>query len=63
VYELIRSAAAAGMAVLVVSSHVEDCVDASDRIVVIKDGAVVGELEGSERTQATAIALATGEAG
>jgi ABC-type sugar transport system ATPase subunit len=51
-----------GTAVLWVTSEVEEAVLVSDRILVMRDGVVVGELHGDAKTQANALALATEEA-
>jgi ribose transport system ATP-binding protein len=51
-----------GCAVLLVTSDVEESVIVSDRLIVLRDGAIVGELSGSSKTQASAIALSTGKA-
>ena len=45
---LISDLAAQGMAVLLISSELEEVVEGSDRIVVLRDGAVVGTLFGHE---------------
>ena len=45
---LISELAAGGMAVLLISSELEEVVEGSDRIVVLRDGAVVGTLAGDE---------------
>jgi len=51
-----------GCAVLLVTSDVEESVVVSDRLIVLRDGAIVGELSGDSKTQETAIALAAGKA-
>ena len=45
---LISDLAAQGMAVILISSELEEVVEGSDRIVVLRDGAVVGTLAGDE---------------
>ncbi|HUG14178.1 MAG TPA: sugar ABC transporter ATP-binding protein [Thermomicrobiales bacterium] len=52
-----------GRAVLLITSDVEEAVNVSDRLLIMRDGSVVGELSGSTKTQADAIALAAGRAG
>ena len=49
-----------GNAVLLVTSDVQEAIDATDRLLVMRDGAVVAELTGSEKTKANALALAAG---
>ena len=46
----LRAAAASGIAVLLISTELEEILDLSDRIVVINRGRVVGELPRSEAT-------------
>ena len=58
-HAMLRDRADAGTAVILITTDVEEVVDVSDRVVVIREGAVVGELTGTELTQAAVIALAT----
>ena len=51
VQTLIDELAADGLGVLLISSDLEELVEGSDRVVVLKDGAVVGELAGGELTE------------
>lgn len=48
IYELIRSAAREGMAVLVSSSDAKELIEACDRVVVMRDGRIVAELLSGE---------------
>jgi monosaccharide-transporting ATPase len=48
---LISDLAEAGLAVVLISSELEEVVEGADRIVVLRDGAVVGTLAGAEVTQ------------
>ena len=62
---LISDLAAQGMAVVLISSELEEVVEGSDRIVVLRDGAVVGTLSGDEVSEdgvMTLIASAAREA-
>jgi ribose transport system ATP-binding protein len=43
-----------------VTSDVEEAVTVSDRLVIIRDGSIVGELTDGALTQSNALALATG---
>ncbi|MEP6852910.1 MAG: sugar ABC transporter ATP-binding protein [bacterium] len=45
---LIEELAADGLGVVLISSELEELIEGSDRIVVLRDGVVVGELRGSE---------------
>lgn len=59
VYRLIRAAADSGVAVVVVSSEMPELLTLSDRLVVMNEGAVAGELRGDAMTQANILRLAT----
>lgn len=49
--KLVDELAADGLGVLLISSDLEELIEGSDRVVVLKDGAVVGELTGDEVTE------------
>ncbi|MCO5995289.1 sugar ABC transporter ATP-binding protein [Actinoallomurus rhizosphaericola] len=51
VQALVDELAEAGLAVLLISSDLEELVEGSDRVVVLRNGAVVGELTGDELTE------------
>lgn len=59
VYRLIRAAAEAGAAVVLVSSEMPELLALSDRIVVMCEGRITGELTGDDMTQANILRLAT----
>ena len=61
-HRFIRDAAARGLGLLVVTTDVEEAVLICDRVLVMRDGAIVEELTGNDKTQGRAIALAAGEA-
>jgi monosaccharide-transporting ATPase len=64
VQSLIDELAADGLAVLLISSELDELLEGSDRIVVLKDGRVVGELTGDDVTEpALMAALAEGPSG
>ena len=54
---LISELAEAGLAVVLISSELEEVVEGSDRIVVLRDGAVVGTLSGRDVNQDHVLAL------
>ncbi|MDR3495705.1 MAG: sugar ABC transporter ATP-binding protein [Ancalomicrobiaceae bacterium] len=63
IYRLIDELAARGVAILVISSELPEVVGISDRVVVMRDGIVAGELDGSAEapiTQEAIMELATG---
>ena len=59
IHELIRRQAAGGLAVLVVSSDLPEVLAIADRIVVMKEGEIQGELAGAEATEQSVMHLAT----
>ena len=59
IYGLIRHAADQGLAVVLVSSEMPELLALSDRIIVLSDGRMTGELRGDEMTQANILRLAT----
>ncbi|ARC58403.1 Ribose import ATP-binding protein RbsA [Frondihabitans sp. 762G35] len=60
IYHLIRTIAAEGVAVLVISSELSEVLGLADRVVVLREGYGVGEIRGSEATEKKIMALATG---
>ncbi len=60
IYRLVREAADRGLAVLLVSSEMPELLALSDRIIVLSEGRLTGELRGeSEMTQERILRLAT----
>ena len=59
VYQLLRDLAADGMAILMISSELPELIGMSDRILVMHEGAVAGELPGGASEEAV-MGLATG---
>ena len=62
IHELIRTQAAAGLAVLMVSSDLPEVLALADRILVMKEGALQGEIPGALATEESVMHLATHEA-
>ncbi|MDR1486713.1 MAG: L-arabinose ABC transporter ATP-binding protein AraG [Deltaproteobacteria bacterium] len=58
IYNLIYRLAISGIAVIVVSSDLPEVLGVSDRIVVMRDGLIVGELTHQEATEEKALELA-----
>ncbi|WED29071.1 L-arabinose ABC transporter ATP-binding protein AraG [Vibrio sp. DW001] len=58
IYELIFKLAESGVTVLVVSSDLPEVLGISDRLLVMKDGAITGELSRTEFHEQTALRLA-----
>jgi len=59
IYRLVREAADAGLAVLLVSSEMPELLALSDRIIVMSQGRLTGELRGTQMTQENILRLAT----
>ncbi|NYH52024.1 ribose transport system ATP-binding protein [Nocardiopsis arvandica] len=59
VYRLMRELAAAGVAIVLISSELPELIGMSDRLVVLRDGRVAGELPGGSSEEAV-MAAATG---
>lgn len=63
IYDLLVAQAAEGMAVLIVSSEMEEVLGLAHRVLVMRKGRIAGELDGETATEAAVIALAFGTAG
>lgn len=63
IYDLIASLAASGMAVLLVSSEIEEVMGLAHRIVVMHQGQLVAEFDGDTAQEELVIAAAFGAAG
>jgi rhamnose transport system ATP-binding protein len=61
IHELIRREADAGIAVLLVSSDLPEVLALADRIVVMREGHLQGELSGSDATEEAVMHLATAQ--
>lgn len=62
IYDLLTTLAADGMAILVVSSETEEVLGLADRILVMRDGRILAELDGHSATEEQLVALAFGSA-
>jgi ribose transport system ATP-binding protein len=62
VQKLVDELAADGLGVLLISSDLEELIEGSDRVVVLKDGAVVGELTGDDVTEEKLMRTIAGDA-
>jgi ABC-type sugar transport system ATPase subunit len=60
IYELILTLADEGMAVLLISSELEEVLGLSHRVLVMRDGGIVGELAGDDATEAAVLNVAFG---
>ena len=62
IYELMNSITAAGGAIVMVSSELPEVLGMSDRILVMRDGEIAGELSAAEATQDKVMTLAARDA-
>jgi ABC-type sugar transport system ATPase subunit len=60
IYRLLRTLAAQGIAIMLISSDLSEIIGISDRVYVMRDGAIVGELPRERATEESIISLATG---
>ncbi|WP_137150905.1 sugar ABC transporter ATP-binding protein [Devosia sp. FKR38] len=61
IHRFLREIARADCPTLLVTADIEEAVDLSDRLLVMREGRIVGELSGPGKTQAAAASLAAGE--
>jgi ABC-type sugar transport system ATPase subunit len=59
IIDIVGEVARGGAAVIVVSSEIEDVLALTDRILVVHDGVLVGELTGENATEANVLALSS----
>jgi ribose transport system ATP-binding protein len=59
IYELMNTITAAGGAIVMVSSELPEVIGMSDRILVMRDGRLAGQMTAAEATQDTVMTLAT----
>ncbi len=60
IYRLVRQIAADGVAVLVISSELPEVLGLSDRVLVMREGRLVGELSAEDADEQQVMAMATG---
>ena len=63
IYRMLRDLADAGVAILMISSDMEEVIGVSDRIAVMHEGAISGFLERSEFSEQKILRLAVGDRG
>ncbi|MDC9822778.1 sugar ABC transporter ATP-binding protein [Devosia sp. ZB163] len=61
IHTFLRGIARGGCPTLVVTSDIEEAVDLCDRLIVVREGRIVGELTGTDKTQQSAATLAAGD--
>lgn len=60
IYDLMNELTSQGVAIIMVSSELPEVIGMSDRILVIHEGKIAGELDHEKATQEKIITLATG---
>ncbi|WP_179378583.1 sugar ABC transporter ATP-binding protein [Jannaschia marina] len=60
IYEFIHALAAEGKSIIVISSEMQEVIGLSDRVLVMREGRITGELSGDDITEDRIIRLATG---
>jgi ABC-type sugar transport system ATPase subunit len=60
IYRLMDSLAKEGMAILLISSELEEVLSMSDRVLVMREGRIAGEFDRGEATQESVMTAATG---
>ncbi len=60
IQKLVLQLAEEGMAVVFISSEIEEMLRTCDRMVVMRDGAKVGELDGEDMNQSTIMSTIAG---
>ena len=61
IYKLLRSLASEGKCIIMISSEMEELMGISDRIMVLCEGRMAGELQKEQFSQDRILALASGE--
>ena len=60
IYDMIRNLANTGMAILVISSDLLEILTISDRIIIMRNGSIGGEMMNAEATEESIISKAVG---
>ncbi|HZG22245.1 MAG TPA: sugar ABC transporter ATP-binding protein [Herbaspirillum sp.] len=63
IYQLVHRLAEQGVAVVVISSELPEVIGICDRVLVMREGSITGELAGADMTQENIMRLATDTAG
>jgi ABC-type sugar transport system ATPase subunit len=62
IYEIMNDLVKQGVSIIMISSELPELLNISDRIIVMREGTVTGELSGDEMTEEGVMRLATREA-
>ncbi len=63
IHKMLRNLAKKGLSIIIVSSDYEEVMDVSDRIIVMCDGEIAGEIEGSKASKEVLLEMALGGCG
>jgi ribose transport system ATP-binding protein len=61
IYRIMRELANGGLAILMISSELTEVVGMADRVIVMREGRITGELQGADATEESIMHLATTE--
>jgi ABC-type sugar transport system ATPase subunit len=61
IYRILRALSEQGLAILMISSELTEIVGMADRVIVMREGGVSGELDGADVTEEGIMKLATTE--
>ncbi|MBV9565700.1 MAG: sugar ABC transporter ATP-binding protein, partial [Bradyrhizobium sp.] len=61
IYRIMRDLAASGVAILMISSELTEVIGMADRVIVMREGRITGELAGRQATEESITHLATSE--
>lgn len=61
IYDLIRELSESGKSIIMISSEMEEVIGLSDRVIVLHDGRIAGELARNELSQEAILRLASGQ--
>lgn len=60
IHRLLRDLARAGIGILVISSELPELIGLCDRVLVVREGGIAGEVSGDEMTEEAIMRLASG---
>jgi ABC-type sugar transport system ATPase subunit len=61
IYRIMRALSEAGLAILMISSELTEVIGMADRVLVMREGRITGELQGADATEESIMHLATTE--
>jgi ribose transport system ATP-binding protein len=61
IYRIMRELADGGLAILMISSELTEVTGMADRVIVMREGRITGELSGADATEESIMHLATTE--